>query len=120
LLPTLLQSTDMQSFVRTSFKQSQLTKLTRLVYKSNLFPLPPEARILARCQATPAHAAGGSFDLLADPAHNHAAMITGECLVKESSALLKVFSEGEDGFILLLCRKLLGAQATNDTEEMDL
>ena len=36
-------------------------------------------------------AAGGMFDLLADPAHNHAAVISGGCLAEESSALLRGF-----------------------------
>ena len=36
-------------------------------------------------------AAGGMFDLLADPAHNHAAVISGGCLAEESSAMLKDF-----------------------------
>ena len=36
-------------------------------------------------------AAGGMFDLLGNPAHNHAAKITGGCLAQESSALLKDF-----------------------------
>ena len=36
-------------------------------------------------------AAGGKFDLLANPAHNHAASISRGCLANESSALLKEF-----------------------------
>jgi tRNA(adenine34) deaminase len=36
-------------------------------------------------------AAGGKFDLLGNPAHNHAVMITGGCLADESSVLLKDF-----------------------------
>ena len=36
-------------------------------------------------------AAGGMFDLLGNPAHNHAAKISGGCLAEESSALLKDF-----------------------------
>lgn len=36
-------------------------------------------------------AAGGKFDLLADPAHNHAAVISGGCLAEESSVLLRNF-----------------------------
>jgi tRNA(adenine34) deaminase len=36
-------------------------------------------------------AAGGKFDLLGNPAHNHAAIIAGGCLADESSALLKDF-----------------------------
>ena len=36
-------------------------------------------------------AAGGMFDLLADPAHNHAAVISGGCLAEQSSALLRDF-----------------------------
>jgi tRNA(adenine34) deaminase len=36
-------------------------------------------------------AAGGKFDLLADPAHNHAPTVAGGCLEDECSALLKDF-----------------------------
>jgi len=36
-------------------------------------------------------AAGGMFDLLADPAHNHAVVISGGCLAEESAALLRGF-----------------------------
>ena len=36
-------------------------------------------------------AAGGMFNLLADPAHNHAAVISGGCLAEESAALLRDF-----------------------------
>ena len=36
-------------------------------------------------------AAGGVFDLLNHPAHNHAAVISGGCLAEESSALLRDF-----------------------------
>ena len=36
-------------------------------------------------------AAGGKFDLLGDPAHNHAVKIADGCLAHESSALLKEF-----------------------------
>ncbi|NOR19784.1 MAG: tRNA adenosine(34) deaminase TadA [Xanthomonadales bacterium] len=36
-------------------------------------------------------AAGGMFDLLANPAHNHAPMVIGGCLADECSALLKEF-----------------------------
>ena len=36
-------------------------------------------------------AAGGMFDLLADPAHNHAAVISGGCLAEKSAALLRDF-----------------------------
>ena len=36
-------------------------------------------------------AAGGKFDLLGDPAHNHAPAVAGGCLADECSALLKDF-----------------------------
>jgi len=36
-------------------------------------------------------AAGGMFDLLTDPAHNHAAVISGGCRAEQSSALLRGF-----------------------------
>lgn len=36
-------------------------------------------------------AAGGRFDWLADPAHNHRLEVTGACMAGESSALLKDF-----------------------------
>jgi tRNA(Arg) A34 adenosine deaminase TadA len=36
-------------------------------------------------------AAGGVFDLLGNPAHNHVVKVTGGCLAEESSALLKEF-----------------------------
>ena len=36
-------------------------------------------------------AAGGVFDLLNHPAHNHAAVISGGCLAEESSVLLRNF-----------------------------
>jgi len=36
-------------------------------------------------------AAGGVFDLLGNPAHNHVVNVTGGCLAEESSALLKEF-----------------------------
>ena len=36
-------------------------------------------------------AAGGKFDLLSNPAHNHAPIVTGGCLADECSALLKDF-----------------------------
>ena len=36
-------------------------------------------------------AAGGMFDLLADPAHNHAAVICSGCLAEEGAALLRDF-----------------------------
>ena len=36
-------------------------------------------------------AAGGKFDILGDPAHNHAAAIDGGCLADECSLLLKDF-----------------------------
>ena len=36
-------------------------------------------------------AAGGKFDLLANPAHNHAPVVDGGCLADECSALLRVF-----------------------------
>lgn len=36
-------------------------------------------------------AAGGKFDLLCDPAHNHAPAVAGGCLADECSARLKAF-----------------------------
>lgn len=36
-------------------------------------------------------AAGGKFDLLLDPAHNHAAVVDGGCLAEDCSVLLKDF-----------------------------
>ncbi len=36
-------------------------------------------------------AAGGMFDLLGDPAHNHVVEVAGGCLAEECSALLKDF-----------------------------
>lgn len=36
-------------------------------------------------------AAGGKFDLLANPAHNHAPIVNGGCLADECSVLLKDF-----------------------------
>lgn len=36
-------------------------------------------------------AAGGMFDLLADPAHNHKVVVSGGCLAEESAALLRSF-----------------------------
>ena len=36
-------------------------------------------------------AAGGVFDLLGDPSHNHRVEITGGCLAEESAAMLKDF-----------------------------
>lgn len=36
-------------------------------------------------------AAGGKFDLLSNPAHNHAPVVNGGCLAEECSALLKEF-----------------------------
>jgi tRNA(adenine34) deaminase len=36
-------------------------------------------------------AAGGKFDLLSNPAHNHAPMVNGGCLADECSTLLKDF-----------------------------
>lgn len=36
-------------------------------------------------------AAGGKFDLLSNPAHNHAPLVEGGCLADECSALLKDF-----------------------------
>ena len=36
-------------------------------------------------------AAGGVFDLLTHPAHNHVVSVTGACLADECSALIKAF-----------------------------
>jgi tRNA(adenine34) deaminase len=49
------------------------------------------ARIVYGAADPKTGAAGGKFDILADPAHNHIATIAGGCLADESSALLKDF-----------------------------
>jgi len=36
-------------------------------------------------------AAGGAFDLLSDPAHNHVVKVAGGCMAEESSVLLREF-----------------------------
>ena len=48
-------------------------------------------RIVYGADDPKAGAAGGKFDLLGNPAHNHAAIIVGGCLADDSSALLKNF-----------------------------
>jgi tRNA(adenine34) deaminase len=49
------------------------------------------ARIVYGAADPKTGAAGGKFDILGDPAHNHVATIAGGCLADESSALLKDF-----------------------------
>ena len=36
-------------------------------------------------------AAGGRFEILSDPAHNHTVKVNGGCLAEESAALLRDF-----------------------------
>jgi tRNA(adenine34) deaminase len=49
------------------------------------------ARIVFAASDPKTGAAGGKFDLLSNPAHNHAAVVNGGCLADECSALLKDF-----------------------------
>lgn len=49
------------------------------------------ARIVYGAADPKTGAAGGKFDILGDPAHNHVATTAGGCLADESSALLKDF-----------------------------
>jgi len=49
------------------------------------------ARIVYGAADPKTGAAGGKFDILRDPAHNHVAAIAGGCLADECSALLKDF-----------------------------
>ncbi|MFC1776526.1 tRNA adenosine(34) deaminase TadA [Pseudomonadota bacterium] len=49
------------------------------------------ARIVFAAADPKTGAAGGKFDILGDPAHNHVAVVAGGCLADESSALLKRF-----------------------------
>jgi tRNA(Arg) A34 adenosine deaminase TadA len=49
------------------------------------------ARVVYGADDPKTGAAGGVFDLLGNPAHNHAVDIKGGCLAEESSALLKDF-----------------------------
>jgi tRNA(Arg) A34 adenosine deaminase TadA len=49
------------------------------------------ARIVFGADDPKTGAAGGMFDLLADPAHNHAAVVSGGCLAEESAVLLRDF-----------------------------
>lgn len=49
------------------------------------------ARIVYGAADPKTGAAGGKFDILGDPAHNHVATIVGGCLANESSALLRGF-----------------------------
>lgn len=49
------------------------------------------ARIVFGASDPKTGAAGGKFDILGDPAHNHAAKIEGGCLADECSTLLKDF-----------------------------
>ena len=49
------------------------------------------ARVVYGADDPKTGAAGGVFDLLNHPAHNHAAVISGGCLAEESSVLLRDF-----------------------------
>lgn len=49
------------------------------------------ARIVFAAADPKTGAAGGKFDILGDPAHNHVAVVAGGCLADESSALLRSF-----------------------------
>jgi len=49
------------------------------------------ARIVFAAADPKTGAAGGKFDILGDPAHNHLAVVAGGCLADESSALLRSF-----------------------------
>jgi tRNA(adenine34) deaminase len=49
------------------------------------------ARIIFGASDPKTGAAGGKFDILRDPAHNHVAEVVGGCLADESSASLKEF-----------------------------
>ena len=49
------------------------------------------ARVIYGADDPKSGAAGGVFDLLNHPAHNHAAVISGGCLAAESSVLLRDF-----------------------------
>lgn len=49
------------------------------------------ARVVFGADDPKTGAAGGVFDLLGDPSHNHRVEVTGGCLAEESSALLKDF-----------------------------
>jgi tRNA(adenine34) deaminase len=49
------------------------------------------ARVVYGADDPKTGAAGGRFDLLSDPAHNHVVKVSGACLAEESSAMLKDF-----------------------------
>jgi tRNA(adenine34) deaminase len=49
------------------------------------------ARVVYGADDPKTGAAGGMFDLLGDPAHNHAPIVDGGCLADECSVLLKGF-----------------------------
>jgi len=49
------------------------------------------ARVIYGADDPKTGAAGGAFDLLRDPAHNHRVEVSGACLAEECSALLKDF-----------------------------
>jgi tRNA(adenine34) deaminase len=49
------------------------------------------ARVVYGADDPKTGAAGGAFDLLGDPAHNHVVKVSGSCLAEESSAMLKDF-----------------------------
>jgi tRNA(adenine34) deaminase len=49
------------------------------------------ARVVYGADDPKTGAAGGMFDLLGDPAHNHVVNVSGGCLAEECSAMLKDF-----------------------------
>ena len=49
------------------------------------------ARVVYGADDPKTGAAGGAFDLLGDPSHNHRIEVTGGCLAEDSSTLLKDF-----------------------------
>lgn len=49
------------------------------------------ARVIFGADDPKTGAAGGVFDLLGDPSHNHRVDVTGGCLAEESSAMLRDF-----------------------------
>lgn len=49
------------------------------------------ARVVFGADDPKTGAAGGVFDLLGDPSHNHRVEVTGGCLAEESAAMLKDF-----------------------------
>jgi len=49
------------------------------------------ARVVFGASDPKTGAAGGRFDLLTDPAHNHVVTVDGGCCAEDSSAMLKIF-----------------------------